>query len=59
MVHVLDPEVGPKGRKNTNYKNMLLLAATNNIHGRKEGWFNWPTSSTDPTLPYRPRYGVI
>ena len=31
---------------------MLLLAVTNNIHGRNEGWFNYPTGSTDPSLPY-------
>ena len=30
---------------------MLLLAVTDNIHGRNEGWFNWPTGSTDPALP--------
>ena len=52
MVHVLDPEVEPKVRKNTNYNDMLLLAVTNNIPGGNEGWFNWPTGSTDPTLPY-------
>ena len=40
-----------KDRKNTE-NNMLLLAVTNNIHGRNEGWFNWPSGSTDPALPY-------
>ena len=33
-------------------------AVTNNIHGRNEGWFNWPTGSTDPALPYITRVAM-
>ena len=52
MVHVLDKEVEPKGPQGDKLNKMLLLTVTNNIHGSNEGWFNWPTGSTDPTLPY-------
>ena len=43
MVHALEQEVGPKGLQEHKLKYMLLLSVTNNIHGRNEGWFNWPT----------------